>query len=590
MKLFGSTISKKVLIAAAAVLAVVLVFAVLSLYANTAKGILANVSVFGVDLGGMSREEAVQAINEKCEKQFKDAKITIKLEDIYTCDVTADELGVKIPAEKLADKAMKIGREGGFFKRTFSVIGLIFGGKEVGEEVEFDAAAVENLSFGFTEHDIAPVDATYTIEGETLLLHPRTDGKKTNLDALFDELKVRFAKKDFSDLEIKREVAESVALDLDKVYSEVHKEVSDARLEKVDGKNKVIPHVVGVDFDLETAKSAYDENSKEVIKIPLKLTQPKVQMKHLEIDLYKHCLSRVETYFSPKKVSRTANVRLAAKLVNGTLLNPGEEFSYNKVVGPRTKERGFQLAGIYSGGKEVDGIGGGICQVSSTLYMAALRANFKITERTNHAFYVDYAPKGEDATVVYGSLDFRFVNTSEYPVKIVATSKNNYIRIEIMGTEPDEKRTVELTKKTHSQTAYTTKEEEDPNLPAGTREVEQKGQQGLTMSVYRNVYDENGKLVESYLENRSRYNAKPEIVRVGTGPAVPAVTPEVPATPAEPTVPVSPEKPSEPVTPPSTEQPVVPEDSGVTAEPEVPVSPETPEASEETNDAATATE
>lgn len=378
----------------------------------------------------------------------------------------------------------------------------------------------------FAKYDVAPVDASYTIEEEkTLVLHPRIDGKKLDTEALMQSITDRFLNEDYSLLHAERTITESVALDMDKVYAEVHKEVTDAHLEKSSEGNKIVPHVVGVDFDLEAAKIAYEKTPGEVIRIPLTLTQPKVLTKHLEVNLFKYCLAEVETHFSPKKVARTANVRLSASLINGTVLNPGEEFSYNKTVGPRTAARGFKEAGIFSQGEVVDGIGGGICQTSSTLYMAAVKANMKITERTNHSFYVDYAPKGEDATVVYGSLDFRFKNTSAYPIKIVATSKNNYIRVKLMGTEPDEVRTVKLTKKTHSTTPYTTREKKTSELPTGERKVEQKGQEGLSMTVWRNVYDKNGKLVESYVENKSKYKPMPEIVLIGTGKAQTASAP-----------------------------------------------------------------
>ncbi|MBQ5778267.1 MAG: VanW family protein, partial [Oscillospiraceae bacterium] len=317
---------------------------------------------------------------------------------------------------------------------------------------------------------------------------------------------------------------------------------------------------------LAAARAAYEKTPDEVVKIPLVITKPKVYTKHLEVNLFKYCLAEVETHFSPKKVERTSNVRLAASLVNGTILNPGEEFSYNKVVGPRTTARGFKAAAIFAQGEVVDGIGGGICQVSSTIYMAALRANMKITERKNHAFYVDYTPKGEDATVVYGSIDFRFKNTSAYPIKIVATSKNNYIRVQLMGTEPDEKVTVKLTKKTHSTTPYTTREKKSASLAAGQRTVEQKGQEGLSMTVYRNVYDSKGKLIESYVENNSKYKPMPQIVLVGSAPSAPTVAPEEP----------TPENPEPQPETPAPEAPSTPESA--------PETPEAPAEQEETPD------
>ncbi len=529
MKLFGGgKISKPVKITLAAVCALVLIFAAFTVYAYTYKNIFPGVSAAGISLSGMTTEEAMHALDDACPEKYNGKEIEVAIEDFETITVSADELMLSFASDTIAEKAYAVGHEGNFFERVFGVMKACIGAADVGVSVEADEEACAALSEKIAKYDINPVDAAYTIEDETLILHPRSDGKKVDSKEFFERLFNAFAEENYEKITVERVHAESVALDIDKVYSEVHAEVKDAYVEKTDTGSKIVPHVLGIDFDLETARAEYDKNPNGTIRIPLAVTQPKVYTKHLETNLFKYCLAEVETYFSPKKVARTANVRLAASLVNGTVLNPGEEFSYNKVVGKRTAERGFKEAAIFSQGEVVDGIGGGICQVSSTIYMAALRANMKITERKNHAFYVDYTPKGEDATVVYGSIDFRFVNTSEYPIKIVATSKNNYIRIQIMGTEPDEKVTVKLTKKTHSTTPYTTREKTVTSLAAGKKEVYQKGQEGLSMSVYRNVYDKNGKLIESYLENNSKYKPMPQIIHVGAGASAPAVntTPE----------------------------------------------------------------
>ncbi|MBR2180860.1 MAG: G5 domain-containing protein, partial [Oscillospiraceae bacterium] len=178
--------------------------------------------------------------------------------------------------------------------------------------------------------------------------------------------------------------------------------------------------------------------------------------------------------------------------------------------------------------------------------------------------------------VVYGSLDFRFKNTSPYPIKIVATSKNNYIRVKLMGTEPDEVRTVKLTKKTHSTTPYTTREKQTSELPAGERKVEQKGQEGLSMTVWRNVYDKNGKLVESYVENKSKYKPMPEVVLVGTGKAQTATAPAAsevkpPETAATETPVTAPEAPAPEAVTPAPETPA-PAPENTTPETSEPVS------------------
>lgn len=546
--------SRPAMISLAAVGFVIVLFLALIVYTYAYGGIFPGVKAGHLPLSGYSEAEAAEFIRTSCDEGYKKAEVKVAVEDFDEVIIKGSELDITVPAEDIAKNAYAAGHEGGFFTRIGAVLKGMFGGYDVGCAINFGEDAFEEVFLEVSKYDVAPVDAEYTIEEETLILHPRHDGNTINKEAFREKLMNAFMNEDYSTIALERETATSVAIDIDKVYSEVHTEVKDAYLEKGEDGNKIIPHVLGVDFDLEAARDAYNKTPDEIIRIPLTITRPKVQTKHLETNLFKYCLAEVETHFSPKKVERTANVRLAAKLVNGTILNPGEEFSYNKVVGPRTTARGFKAAAIFAQGEVVDGIGGGICQVSSTIYMAALRANMKITERRNHAFYVDYTPKGEDATVVYGSIDFRFVNTSEYPVKIVATSKNNYIRVQIMGTEPDEKVTVKLTKKTHSTSPYTTREKASSSLAKGVREVQQKGQQGISMSVYRNVYDAKGKLVESYLENNSKYKPMPEIVLVGSGAAAPTVAPapseenvETPKTETPQETPVEPVTPEAPV-------------------------------------------
>lgn len=541
--------SRPALISLAAVGIIIVLFIALTVYTYSYGSIFPGVKAGKLSLSGKGEAEACEILKASYEEGYKNAEVKVAVESFDEVTIKGSELEITVLAEDIAKRAYAVGRDGGFFARIGQVFRCFFGGYDVGHAITFGEDAFEDAFLEVSKYDIAPIDAEYTIEDETLILHPRHDGKTVNKEAFRERLMNAFLNEDYSTIALEREIATSVAIDIDKVYSEVHSEVKDAYLEKGEDGSKIIPHVLGVDFDLEAARIEYNRSPDEIIRIPLEITQPKIQTKHLETNLFKYCLAEVETHFSPKKVERTANVRLAAQLVNGTILNPGEEFSYNKVVGPRTTARGFKAAAIFAQGEVVDGIGGGICQVSSTIYMAALRANMKITERRNHAFYVDYTPKGEDATVVYGSIDFRFVNTSEYPVKIVATSKNNYIRVQIMGTEPDEKVTVKLTKKTHSTSPYTTREKESTALAAGVREVQQNGQQGISMSVYRNVYDKNGKLIESYLENNSKYKPMPEIILVGTGAAAPTVaptTPEEAAAESKTTVEVPVETPSQP--------------------------------------------
>ena len=183
---------------------------------------------------------------------------------------------------------------------------------------------------------------------------------------------------------------------------------------------------------MEEAKKLIQED-KEEYEIPLKITQAKKKLSDLGEEAFSDQLATFSTIYDASATNRAYNVELATKKINGTIIRPGETFSYNKTVGSRTIEAGWKEGTAYISGKVVPSVGGGVCQVSSTLYNAALLANLEITERTNHTFTVDYVAASRDATVYYGSLDFCFKNTRKYPIKIVATAKNGVCKISFQG-------------------------------------------------------------------------------------------------------------------------------------------------------------
>lgn len=146
------------------------------------------------------------------------------------------------------------------------------------------------------------------------------------------------------------------------------------------------------------------------------------------------------TYYNASVKGRTTNIRLAAEAINGTVLQPGETFSLNGIVGKRTAAKGYQNAIIFQNGKQVEGLGGGVCQVSSTVYGAVLYADLKVTERSCHQFQVSYTPVSQDAAVYYGSQDFKFVNNTDHPIKIAASSGSGSLTVTIYGTKTSDKK------------------------------------------------------------------------------------------------------------------------------------------------------
>ncbi|WP_410747541.1 VanW family protein, partial [Clostridium neonatale] len=163
-------------------------------------------------------------------------------------------------------------------------------------------------------------------------------------------------------------------------------------------------------------KEALKSNTNETIQLELETTKAKITAE--ELSKITGPMGSYSSSYGTSAPGRSTNIELATKSINGTILMPGEVFSFNDVVGDRSVERGYQEAGTYVGNKVEPGIGGGICQVSSALYRAAMRANIRSTERTNHSMVVGYMEPGLDATVAYGYLDYKFKNTYDFPIYI----------------------------------------------------------------------------------------------------------------------------------------------------------------------------
>ena len=179
------------------------------------------------------------------------------------------------------------------------------------------------------------------------------------------------------------------------------------------------------------------EEEKEEYTIPLKILYPKVTTNMIGTEAFPDLLSSFSTNYNARDTDRTTNLKLATNKINGTVLMPGETFSYNQVVGARTIAAGYKEAPIYVQGQVVDGLGGGICQITSTLYNAVLYANLEIVERSNHQFVPSYVTASRDATVVYGSIDFKFKNNRNYPIKLICSVANGVASFQIFGLKTD---------------------------------------------------------------------------------------------------------------------------------------------------------
>lgn len=281
----------------------------------------------------------------------------------------------------------------------------------------------------------------------------------------------------------------------------------------------VIPGKVGLRLDRQTAAKTVTDAlvalETVAVKLPCKEAQPRVSaqdLSHLEV-----VLGSYSTPYSAGKVDRTHNLLLAVQAINKTVIMPGEEFSADRAIGPRIAARGFREAPIFQDGEVTPATGGGICQIATTIYNAALFAGLQMVERHHHSQPVTYAPAGRDATVYAGQLDMRFRNNTPHPILMLASLSGSQVHVRLIGKREDNKK-VRIERSGVSKIAHEKKEIPDPNLEVGKREVEKKGRDGIKVTVYRMIATPDGGEQRETLHT-DVYRAQAEVVKVGTKPA-----------------------------------------------------------------------
>lgn len=262
-----------------------------------------------------------------------------------------------------------------------------------------------------------------------------------------------------------------------------------------------------------------DPGREPVIRVALRTLSPEYTTEEVLAMGLNCLLGEYATTFAPEKVNRVYNISVAAGALDGLVVRPGEVVSFNKVVGPRSSEAGYKTAPMIINNEFVDALGGGVCQVSTTLYNAVLRAGLAVVERHNHSLPVGYVPAGLDATVTYGGADFKFRNNTDKYLYLRTAIQGNRLVVKIFGNNRF-KRRVEVRSWVTEVIEPKRIEQSDPNLEVGKRVVKQKGIRGCRARAERLIYD-GEKVVREELPP-SFYHPLDEIVAVGTK-AVPTV-------------------------------------------------------------------
>lgn len=507
------------------VLAIVLIlstiFAVFNL--NNDK-ILSNIYINEISVSNLTKEEAATKISKFIDNKLSQ-EIILYYGD-YQVKVVPSQFDIKFDVDSSISSAYYKARSNNILKDNFEILNLFITRYDIALSFSYNEDALDSLitemQANIPDHLIEP---SYYVDGNNLIITNGENGIKISPDILKARIINNITNLLDSTNRIEIPVTDETAkaIDIDSIYSEVYRDAQDAYYTK--DPFVVYPHVDGIDFaiSIDEAKAMLKED-KESYTIPLKVISPTVTTNQIGTEAFPDLLSSFSTTYSTANTNRSTNIRLATEKINGIVIMPGETFSYNQTVGKRTAEAGFKSAAVYSGGKVTTGIGGGICQVSSTLYNAVLLANLEIVERQNHGFNPGYVKAGTDATVSWGGPDFKFKNNRTYPIKVVCTANNGTIFFQLFGLKEETEYEVVIEATVTSYISYKTITQNDNTLPVGQTKVLESGSNGCRTVTYR-ILKLNGEVVSKTLLSNDTYNPHHKVIAVGTKQTVVTTSP-----------------------------------------------------------------
>lgn len=442
------------------------------------EGYYEGVSVAGIPIGGLTRQQAESKLRGALEAGFNEKGIIVESEEHPGEEtfISYAKLGYTYDYETALNEAYKVGRSGNIVDRFMRIQEL------------------ENY----------PVDI--------------------GIEAFYSESRLDF--------------------ELNAIADNYRRDPKDAEFDFSNGEMTVTKHVNGTEVDIDTLKKdaelAIPEGGR--VNLTIRVVEPEIKTEFYEKINGK--IAEFSTSFKGSAPGRVNNIRLSAKAFKGILLMPGDELSYNETTGPRRADAGYQEAPVILNGELTPGMGGGVCQTSTTLYNALLLADLEIIERHPHSMPPAYVPRGTDGAVATGYLDLRFKNNFEYPIYIDSELIGTRVYFYIYGDMKGRDYTVKIDTEHHATIPFKVHEKLDPSLPPGTRELVQEGRTGYKVSTYKSIV-KNGEVISRVRISSDYYKERDFIYKVGPTPVIePVVQPPIIFEPA-------------PITPP--EEVVIPE-------------------------------
>ena len=418
------------------------IFGIINMNSNKiVRGVKSN----QIELADLTKEEAVEKLNSILNNNEKNV-VVVKRGDVKK-EIKLDDINGKFDVEDVVNQAYNLGRENDIVKDNYNTILIMIKGENLVANFSYDDELLtKKINELCLEIPDLATDSSYIIEDNKLIIKNSKSGVAIKTDEFKQELINAFSG-NIKEFELPVEHIEKKEIDIEAIHNEIYKEAVNAYY--TTNPFKVYKEEYGRDFaiTLDQAKKLLNEDKIEY-EIQLKNIKPSITVADLDSGAFPNVLSTFTTNYGTGDANRNANIALAAKSINSTVVMPGEVFSYNDLIGECSTKTGYKTATIYLNGKLSTGVGGGICQVSTTLYNAVLRANLEIVQRRNHSLGVTYVPAGQDAMVNIGTSDFKFKNNREYPIKVVAYVGTGSITCQIQGLKQDPEYEVKLESKT----------------------------------------------------------------------------------------------------------------------------------------------
>ncbi len=493
-----------------------------TVYGSTA---LPHTDVLGLDVSRLTDQQIEALWTEKGPQLLQDTAVSLTEDGAAIGDVSLETLGVTVTPQAAAIAAGASQRYeswgGGalaWLRGGWAYIHSWFAQTSAVPQLTVDAAALDTACDDLAASlNCTVVDGGYRLEkGEGLYITKPADGRMLDAQKLEGDLTAMLQSGALTPVACTYQEKKAQTVDVQTLHDQLAGEKAEAVCDKTTG--EPTESRVGVAFDVSEVQAQLDAAAPGTeFLADAQVEFPTVSTEELQACMFRDVLGTFTTKCAGPW-GRHQNIKLASAAINGKIYNPGEEFWYNSTVGQRTAARGYQEAGVYEAGRTTTGIGGGICQVSSTLYYAVLLSDLDIVLRYCHMFNPGYMPIGCDATVSWGGPDFAFRNSRDYPIKIVTSYNDdtNELTCTIMGTKVDDHYVV-MTNAVLASYDYQTVYQESPDVAPGEEVIDQYGHTGYHVRTWRNIYDGDGNLLSSRVEADSHYDVGNKIILVAPG-------------------------------------------------------------------------